>query len=452
MTRVSDTAAFAEACAEAGGLPFLALALMRGPRGRRAAAETTARLAGEPWGVGILSASCRPSCVDEQTRGAPAVRAAVSRSSPAAGPTRPARSRATASRPTCTCPSPGCSNVPRQAARAASSSRGASAAATSARAPASCSGSTRCRRAARRLATRRRPRRSHVVFAGGIHDARSAAMVAAHGGAAGGARRRSRRADGHRLPVHEEAVEPAAIVADVPGGGAGLRAGRCSRDRPRPRDRCADSPFCDMSSTETPAAASPKAHPADEIRDAAREAEPRPAAHGVEGQIVRQEWATAAPSTSTVDAEEQRRDGMYMIGQVAALRARVTTHRRAASPTIGAGAPACLDSAGRGRSRPRRRRPPPLPADIAIVGMGCLLPGRRRRPDASGTTSLDKVDAITRGPDAIASDWRPLSTTPTARRATRSTRGGAASSTMSRSIRRYGIPPARCRRSSRFSC
>ncbi|HEV3121232.1 MAG TPA: polyketide synthase, partial [Isosphaeraceae bacterium] len=54
MTRVSDTAAFAEAVACGGGLPFLALALMRGPDVRALLAEAKRRLEGKSWGVGIL--------------------------------------------------------------------------------------------------------------------------------------------------------------------------------------------------------------------------------------------------------------------------------------------------------------------------------------------------------------------------------------------------------------
>src|SRR4029453_12432735 len=49
MTRVSDRAEFAEAVAEAGALPFLALALMRGAEVAELLAATQHRLAGHPW-------------------------------------------------------------------------------------------------------------------------------------------------------------------------------------------------------------------------------------------------------------------------------------------------------------------------------------------------------------------------------------------------------------------
>ncbi|MBO0729113.1 MAG: nitronate monooxygenase, partial [Acidimicrobiaceae bacterium] len=54
MTRVSDCAAFAAAVADAGGLPFLALALLRRDEVRVLLEETSALLGERPWGVGIL--------------------------------------------------------------------------------------------------------------------------------------------------------------------------------------------------------------------------------------------------------------------------------------------------------------------------------------------------------------------------------------------------------------
>src|SRR5258708_7638066 len=54
MTRVSDRAEFALSVAEGGGLPFLALALMRAAEGETLLDQTRRLLAGRPWGVGIL--------------------------------------------------------------------------------------------------------------------------------------------------------------------------------------------------------------------------------------------------------------------------------------------------------------------------------------------------------------------------------------------------------------
>jgi len=54
MTRVSDTAVFANAVAEAGGLPFLALALSRKAEVEKLLEQTRDLTAGKSWGVGIL--------------------------------------------------------------------------------------------------------------------------------------------------------------------------------------------------------------------------------------------------------------------------------------------------------------------------------------------------------------------------------------------------------------
>ncbi|MEU5249269.1 nitronate monooxygenase, partial [Streptomyces asoensis] len=54
MTRVSDGAPFAAAVARDGALPFLALALADGARTRAMLAETRDAVAGLPWGVGVL--------------------------------------------------------------------------------------------------------------------------------------------------------------------------------------------------------------------------------------------------------------------------------------------------------------------------------------------------------------------------------------------------------------
>ncbi len=54
MTRVSDSPKFADAVAEAGALPFLALGLMRGPDVLALLRDTAERLDAKSWGVGIL--------------------------------------------------------------------------------------------------------------------------------------------------------------------------------------------------------------------------------------------------------------------------------------------------------------------------------------------------------------------------------------------------------------
>ncbi|ULT22656.1 hypothetical protein KUH03_25370 [Sphingobacterium sp. E70] len=54
MTRVSDVPAFANAVAEAGALPFVALSLLRGEKAKTLVMETKQLAGNKTWGVGIL--------------------------------------------------------------------------------------------------------------------------------------------------------------------------------------------------------------------------------------------------------------------------------------------------------------------------------------------------------------------------------------------------------------
>ncbi|CAM3602229.1 MULTISPECIES: type I polyketide synthase [Sphingobacterium] len=54
MTRVSDVPAFANAVAEAGALPFVALSLLQGEQAKTLVLETKQLAGDNPWGIGIL--------------------------------------------------------------------------------------------------------------------------------------------------------------------------------------------------------------------------------------------------------------------------------------------------------------------------------------------------------------------------------------------------------------
>lgn len=64
MTRVSDQPGFAAAVAEAGALPFVALALAGAEQSRELLGRTAVALEGRPWGVGVLGFA------SEEVRGA----------------------------------------------------------------------------------------------------------------------------------------------------------------------------------------------------------------------------------------------------------------------------------------------------------------------------------------------------------------------------------------------
>ena len=65
MTRVSDTPGFAKSVADGGALPMLALALMKGEGLRSALAETSELLEEQTWGIGLLGFAPQ-ALLDEQ--------------------------------------------------------------------------------------------------------------------------------------------------------------------------------------------------------------------------------------------------------------------------------------------------------------------------------------------------------------------------------------------------
>lgn len=135
MTRVSDRAAFAAQVAEAGGLPFLALALMEGADVQRLLEETAAAVGTRPWGVGILGFA--PAHIREAQYEAihkfrpPCALIAGGR------PSQAAPLEAAGIETFMHVPSPVCSTASCAKAHASSSSRDANAVATSDRAPVS---------------------------------------------------------------------------------------------------------------------------------------------------------------------------------------------------------------------------------------------------------------------------------------------------------------------------
>src|SRR5262249_41083147 len=92
----------------------------------------------------------------------------------------------------------------------------------------------------------------------------------------------------------------------------------------------------------------------------------------------------------SVGEDVQRREGMYMIGQVAALRRGTCTVEELHS-SISAGARAFLEAA-------RLAPPPAQPLDVATVGMASIFPGAPDTPSfwaniVQGKNSITEVPA-----------------------------------------------------------
>ena len=105
---------------------------------------------------------------------------------------------------------------------------------------------------------------------------------------------------------------------------------------------------------------------------------------------------------SDVPADEQFARGMYMIGQVAALRDKVIDDRRAARGRVRGS----TDPAGVASRTPQNPEPPaPPPCDVAIIGLSCFYP----EPARCGVTGRTSSRRRTRSSRSRRShwDWRP---------------------------------------------
>ncbi|MFY4718633.1 SDR family NAD(P)-dependent oxidoreductase [Streptomyces sp. LaBMicrA B280] len=395
MTRVSDQAGFAAAVAEEGALPFLALALADGARTRAMLTEARAVLDGRPWGVGVLGFA------PEEIRNAQleVVRQLRPTHAIIAGG-RPAQAEAlerAGIRTFLHVPSPGLLRQFLQAGARRFVFEGSE-----------CGGHVGPRASfplwEAQLAVLDdfladaepgTAAQVEVLFAGGVHDERSAAMVAALAapltkmGAAIGVLM------GTAYLFTEEAVAHGAIRPLFQEQVRAATATALLETAPGHATRCVPSPFTD------------------DYRDRER-------ALRAGGLPDREVWQTLerlnvgrlriaskgverADDGELRDVDEQRQlaDGMFMAGEVAVLRSATTT-MAALHRSVTDGAADFL--AARGPLPVTEWEPaPPAPLDIAIVGMACMFPGA---PDLAAfwANIVAGRDAVTEVP---ADRWDP---------------------------------------------
>ena len=448
MTRVSDVAPFAEAVAREGGLPFLALAMLRGAEVRALLARRPAGSRAGP-GAWASSASSRPSCAPSSSRPSAEVRPPLAliaggRPDQAAGLERegiahvPARPLAGPARA-----------VPARRLRGGSCSRAASAAGTSGRGRASCSGSRPSTVVAEAIdrgvpAERDQPglRRRHPRRPVGGAGRRA-------GRPAGRARGQGRRPGRHRVPVHPRGgrrparssprFQDEAIRCERDGAARRARATRCGSAR---------TPFVARFDEERQRLIA-EGGPAEEIREALEGLNVgrlRVAAKGVD---------RSTGAGSPLVAGERRRPGEPTACTCSArprpCATATTTIARAPPRDLPTASTALLDRDDRGRrcaGRDRSRAAPVGHRDRRHVGG---LPRRRRRRAVLGQHA---PRASTRSPRSRRTAGTGGSiTTPTRRRPTRSSRSGAGSCPTSPSTRSATACRRRaCRRSSRRNC
>jgi acyl transferase domain-containing protein/NAD(P)H-dependent flavin oxidoreductase YrpB (nitropropane dioxygenase family)/NAD(P)-dependent dehydrogenase (short-subunit alcohol dehydrogenase family) len=386
MTRVSDQAAFAAAVAAGGGLPFLALALMDGEQTARLLAATAGLLrdSGRPWGVGLLGFS-PPEVRSAQLD---AVLAVCPPYAIIAGgrPDQAAPLDAAGITTFLHVPSPGL--LDRYLAQGARRFvfEGSE-----------CGGHVGPRasfplwqsQVDRLLAFGDDLGDVRVLFAGGIHDERSSAMVAALA-----APLTARGADvgvlmGTAYLFTAEAVTAGAIVPRFQQVAVETAETVLLETSPGHATRCARTGY-----VETFALARQRlAETGAGVQDSWAELERlnlgrlRVASKGLrrrDGEL------------QAVAEGVQQRDGMYMIGDVATLRSATTTiaelHRQV---TEGADALLTRRAAAFAPGPAVVREPEPL--DIAVVGMACVLP-QAEDLAAFWHNTVAGVDAVTEIP------------------------------------------------------
>ena len=356
MTRVSDTAPFAAAVAEAGALPFIALSLMDAQSSRTLLEETKAALGDKPWGVGVLGFA-------EADVLAPQLELVREFMPPvlliAGG--RPSQAKSFTDIGIATylhVPSPGLLDL--------FIAEGATHFIFEGR---ECGGHVGPRysfvlweQALTRLLADDHPERFHVLLAGGIHDALSAAMasallapLAARGAKVGVLM-------GTAYIATHEAVSAGAVLPRFQQQAIASQTTELVETAPGHAIRCVPSGFTQLFEREKARLQALAIEPKQIWKDleALTVGRLRVASKGVD----RVDGVLQA-----IDEQTQANEGMYMLGQVAVMADEVISmaelHRRVCVDSQAIVANCQLPSFSHGTSQ----------EPIAIVGMSCLFAG-----------------------------------------------------------------------------
>lgn len=392
MTRVSDTAAFAQAVAQGGGLPMLALALMPGTQVRTLLQQTQALLGTQSWGIGILGFV--PQALREEQ-----LTAVLEVKPPFAliaggRPDQASRLEAQGIATYIHVPTPNLLKLflEQGAKRFVFEGR-------------ECGGhvgplsSFMLWESTIETLLREVPAASapdiHVLFAGGIHDAKSAAMVSAMAAPLAQRGMKIGVLMGTAYLFTEEAVACGAIVKEFQEISVACRQTINLETGPGHASRCAVTPFAQEFYQTRQQMMAANATP-EEIKNALEDLTLGRLRVATKG-LIRQDQEIVSVAT-----QGQRAQGMYMIGQVATLRNSVmniaTLHQEVSQESTEL---LVRNAQAFGPQPPEIQ---PSPADIAIIGIGTLLP-QAQYPEVFWQNLLNQVSAIAEIP-ASRWDWR----------------------------------------------
>ncbi|HIF40556.1 MAG TPA: SDR family NAD(P)-dependent oxidoreductase [Planctomycetes bacterium] len=406
MTRVSDGAEFAAAVAEGGGLPFLALSLMDGEQVRSLVQTTRERLGTLPFGVGLLG--FLP--VELREKQLEVLRDLRPPFALIAGG-RPSQARALEDLGTPTylhVPSPGLLDLflDQGARRFVFEGR-------------ECGGHVGPRSSfslweaqLQRLAGFEHPEELRILFAGGIHDERSAAMVAALAAPLVERGARVGVLMGSAYIFTDEAVSSGAIDEGYRQTAVACKGTELVETAPGHATRCAATPFVEAFRDERARLEETGA----ESRDMWATLERMNLGRlRIASKGLRRDAGELVP----VGDEERARTGMFMLGEVAALRAEAVSvldlHRQVSEG-------ACEFLVERAQELfPSEDTAESSPMEIAIIGMAGIFPGAGDLDSfwsnvVRGVDSLRDVDPVRWNPEIYCDpDGAPGETIPSPR-------------------------------------
>lgn len=365
MTRVSDVAGFAQAVAEAGALPFVALSVLRKPQAQKLLRDTHSLLGKRPWGVGVLGfvpLELRREQLEAIREAAPPF-AII-------GGGRPAQARELEAMGVSTylhAPSPGLlASFLEEGARKFVFEGN------------ECGGHTGPRtsfvlweQAIDTLLAARidDPSQIAVLFAGGVHDAMSAAMASVMAAPLAARGMNVGVVMGTAYLFTEEIVRSGALAQEFQNQAIACRETALLQSGAGLYTRCAHTPFCEEFNRLRRALILEGA-PRDEMLqrlETLNIGRLRIASKG----LAHSSETAGAP----VDLPTQRREGLYMLGDAATMRSAPTTigalHREVSEHSL----ELISSTAAPGSGASRRKRAGGK--DVAIIGMACLLPGAR---------------------------------------------------------------------------
>ena len=245
-------------------------------------------------------------------------------------------------------------------------------------------------------------RKYHILFAGGIHNAMSAAMVASMAAPLVELGARVGVVMGTAYLFSDEILETGAIVRKFQSNALRCAETDVIESGPGHAIRCCKTPFIEFFKNEKNRMRSAGV-PADQISSELDRLIPgrlRIASKGL--KRARAEVAgEGKPDIIAVNEKEQQAEGIYMVGQLASLRDRTFNigdlHRNVAD---GSSDWLSLLSSGINHKKTGKQRP----SDIAIIGMSCLLP-KAGDVQTYWENILNKTNAVTEIP-SHRWDWR----------------------------------------------